>query len=122
MADLGRIAWRDRRWFAGALLLAAPISVALGRQMPDASWPETVALGMGIGLVLGLGSALIRESTDTTFRTEAQAERVLGLEVLAAVPWMRNAGDRRGRRRMLIWSLAAAIAMCGATVALQWRG
>jgi hypothetical protein len=122
MPDLGRIARRDRRWFAVALLVAAAVSLALRRDVPDASWSLTAALGLGIGFALWLGFALVRELADTTLRTQGQAARVLGLEVLAAVPRMRTAAERRTHRRRLIWSCAAAAAVGGATAALQWLG
>ena len=122
MPDLGRIARRDRRWFAVALLVAAPVGLALREELPGASWSLAGALGLGLGVVLWLGFALVREFADTTFRTEGQAARALGLEVLAAVPRMRTAAERRTHRRRLIWSCAAAAAVGGATAALQWLG
>jgi hypothetical protein len=122
MPDLGRIARRDRRWLAVALLVAAPAGLALRQELPDAPWPLAGALGLGIGFVLWLGFALVRELTDTTLKSERQAARALGLEVLAAVPRMRTAAQRRTHRRMLIWSCVAAAAVGGATAALQWLG
>ena len=79
MPDLGRIARRDRRWFAVALLVAAPVGLALRQDLPGASWSLAGALGLGLGFVLWLGFALVREFADTTFRTEGQAARALGL-------------------------------------------
>jgi hypothetical protein len=118
MADLGRIARRDWWWFAAVLLLSAPA----GFLLPDASWPVAAPLATGIALILGLGFAVVRERTDKSLATEARAARALGLEVLAAVPRMRNADERRTRRRTLVWSCVVAVAVGGATAALKWFG
>jgi len=44
--------------------------------------------GLGVGLGLGIGLAMWLELRDQSIRTEADAESVLELPLLAAVPWV----------------------------------
>jgi polysaccharide chain length determinant protein (PEP-CTERM system associated) len=44
--------------------------------------------GLGVGLALGIGLAMWLEVRDQSIRTEADAESVLDLPLLAAVPWV----------------------------------
>lgn len=62
---------------------------------------HTLALGMLAGLVLGVAAALVRTALDSSIRTPAVANRVLGLQTLALVPSMRGArfGLSRGAPR-----------------------
>ncbi|MBK7977393.1 MAG: polysaccharide biosynthesis tyrosine autokinase [Deltaproteobacteria bacterium] len=52
---------------------------------------HSLALGMLLGLALGVGAALLRSALDNSIRTPAIASRVLGLQTLALVPSMRGA-------------------------------
>jgi polysaccharide chain length determinant protein (PEP-CTERM system associated) len=83
--------------------------------------PIIALAGLGIGLAIGLALIAWREFRDTTVHTESQAAHALGLPVLATVPRMRNAVERRRRvRRLLSVSAAAVITVTAAAAALQW--
>lgn len=74
------------------------------------------AIGMVIGLLLGFGIATLLEFRDASFRSDTDVLEVLGLPVLAAVPRVETAEEKRGRRRrQLAFSLAgmAGIAVAG---------
>lgn len=52
-------------------------------------WPRKnllLALGLVAGVALGVGLVLLGEVCDRSFRSEAQAERVLGMPMLASLP------------------------------------
>lgn len=53
---------------------------------PPGSGPGRLATGGIIGLLLGLGLAMVIEQVDPRIRTSAQAERATGLPVIVAVP------------------------------------
>jgi polysaccharide chain length determinant protein (PEP-CTERM system associated) len=68
--------------------------------------------GLAIGLVVGLAIVALLELKDASFRSDADVLEVLALPVLASVPRIEGAADKRGkRRRRLVVSLAAAT--CG---------
>jgi succinoglycan biosynthesis transport protein ExoP len=48
--------------------------------------PINLAMGAGVGLMLGFALALLFESLDTNLKTMADIERTLGLPLLAAIP------------------------------------
>ena len=61
------------------------------------------AIGLAVGLLLGLGVAALLEFRDESFRTEADVLDVLSLPVLAAVPYVATIAERqRTRRRQII--------------------
>ena len=68
--------------------------------------------GFGIGLLLGLVLVVLVELRDGSFRTEADIEQVLGLPVIACVPNLLSAADRRRLRyRRLLLSATVLVAM-----------
>jgi polysaccharide chain length determinant protein (PEP-CTERM system associated) len=71
--------------------------------------------GFAIGLVLGLGFALLLELRDASFRSEADVIESLSVPVLALVPYLATAAERR-RRVMRTWltGSVATIAVIGA--------
>ena len=70
------------------------------------------AVGLAIGLLLGLGVAALLELRDKSFRTEADVLDTLSLPVLAMVPYVETAGEKvRGQRRRLAVSLGGAACM-----------
>jgi polysaccharide chain length determinant protein (PEP-CTERM system associated) len=77
--------------------------------------------GAGFGLFLGLALVLFMEYRDTSFKTEDDINRLLGLPVLARIPAMITKGDQQKRqRRRLITSTATAVLVLGAG-AVVWR-
>jgi polysaccharide chain length determinant protein (PEP-CTERM system associated) len=77
--------------------------------------------GAGFGLFLGLVLVAFLEYRDTSFKTEEDIIRLLGLPVLARIPAMITKGDQLKRqRRRLITSAATAVVVLGAGVVV-WR-
>ncbi len=73
------------------------------------------AIGLAIGLFLGLGLAAFLEFRDTSYHTDADVLEVLALPVLASVPRIATAEDvRRQSRRRMAMSVAGVV---GVTVA-----
>ena len=64
------------------------------------------AIGLGVGLILGLGLVALLEFRDASFRTESDIF-VLSLPVLAMVPLLRSEEERRRDRRRQ-WLLSGA--------------
>jgi polysaccharide chain length determinant protein (PEP-CTERM system associated) len=73
------------------------------------------AIGLGAGLALAIGIALLFEIKDASFRSEADVRGGLSLPVLASIPFVETASEhtRRVRRRWL-FSVAALFATAGA--------
>lgn len=71
---------------------SSPVRVSVTRQAvaPESPSYPTTALNLGaglfLGLLLGVGSALLRHTLDTTIKDEADVEEATGLRTLAAVP------------------------------------
>ncbi|MEO7192312.1 MAG: GNVR domain-containing protein [Vicinamibacterales bacterium] len=60
-------------------------------------------MGMAVGLALGVGLAGLLEYRDSTFRTDDDLVRVMGMPVLAVVPLMQSEVERR---RTFQWKVA----------------
>jgi hypothetical protein len=60
--------------------------------------------GLGVGLGLGIGLAMWLELRDQSIRTEADAESVLDLPLLAAVPWVGAVAAENGNNRFKFWN------------------
>ena len=70
-------------------------------------------LAAGGGLLLGVGLVALIALSDSTFRTETDIKTAFGLPVLALLPYVESALDRRRRRRRLVLGVtgtSAAIA------------
>jgi polysaccharide chain length determinant protein (PEP-CTERM system associated) len=81
---------------------------------------------MGIlgGFAIGLGLAALLEYRDTSFKTDDDIVTTLALPVLAVIPVMTSAAERRGlRRKRLILAASASVAcmMVAAAVMVVWR-
>ena len=77
--------------------------------------------GAGFGLFLGLAIVAFLEYRDTSFKTEEDINRLLGLPVLARIPAMITKGDQAKRqRKRIITSTATAVLALGAC-AVVWR-
>jgi len=59
--------------------------------------------GLGAGLALGIGLALWFEIKDNSIRTERDAEAVLELPILIAIPWVSVIEKPTGNGRLLFW-------------------
>ena len=75
--------------------------------LPDApSFPNRwlfAAGGLAAGLALGIGLALWMELQDKAIRTESDAEAVLQLPTLAAVPWVSVEAASAGNAKFRFW-------------------
>lgn len=70
------------------------------------------AIGLAIGLLLGVGIAILLELRDSSFRTDGEVLEVLALPVLASVPRVETAASRLAkRRRRLAFSLAGVTSL-----------
>ena len=77
--------------------------------------------GAGFGLFLGLAIVGFLEYRDTSFKTEEDIMRLLGLPVLARIPTMITQGDLlRRQKRRVIASAATAVFVLGAG-AVVWK-
>jgi hypothetical protein len=79
-------------------------------------------IGASAGLALGLALIALIEYRDSSFRTRDDIVTVLSLPVLAVVPLMITAGERRRakRRRVMALAATAALAIVAAAVTV-WR-
>ena len=80
--------------------------------------------GILAGLALGLGLVALLEYRDTSFKTDDDIVTTLALPVLAVIPAMTNAVERRAyrRRRMLLAASASIGCMAlAAVVMVAWR-
>ena len=78
------------------------------------------AIGLAIGLMLGLGIAAFLELRDGSFRTESDVVDVLALPVLALVPYVETATERARRMRIRAIVSASGVAMVGVAAYLFW--
>jgi hypothetical protein len=76
------------------------------------------------GLALGLGLVAFLEYRDTSFKSDDDVMTTLALPVLAVIPLMTNAGERRqARRRRLLLAASASVTcmLLAAAVMAVWR-
>jgi polysaccharide chain length determinant protein (PEP-CTERM system associated) len=80
------------------------------------------AIGIAGGLALGFALALLLEYKDTTLKTDTDVVVSLALPVLAVVPAMITAPERRraARRRILTWCASGAM-FAGVVAAAIWK-
>ncbi len=78
-------------------------------------------LGAVVGLLLGLGTAVLRELLDTTVRTDVELGAALGLPTLAMVPLVPTLFlQRQRRKRALLETAAVTLALVGGAGVLVW--
>jgi hypothetical protein len=68
--------------------------------------------GILAGLALGLGLVAFLEYRDTSFKSDDDVMTTLALPVLAVIPVMTNAGERRHARRRKLMLAASASVTC----------
>ena len=78
-------------------------------------------IGAGVGLLFGLALVGLKEYRDTTFSTEEDVTRLLGLPVLARIPVMATAFDQQVLKRRRLMTSAAAILMVICTSVVVWE-
>jgi uncharacterized protein involved in exopolysaccharide biosynthesis len=78
-------------------------------------------MGLLGGLALGIALAALLEYRDTTLKTDDDVVTSLSLPVLAVIPAMVTAGDRRRMRRRKVLALSAAVVSLVAIGAILWR-
>jgi protein tyrosine kinase modulator len=67
-------------------------------------WWQFLLGGFGLGLAIGFGIAIWKELGDNSIRTEADAEAVLQLPMLVAVPWVgAAAAETKNGSRLWPW-------------------
>ncbi len=72
---------------ATPLVKATVVKAATRPTTPEAPRPKVnLALGLLIGLALGIGGAVLRDTLDTTVKTPAEAKELSGAPVLGIVP------------------------------------
>jgi polysaccharide chain length determinant protein (PEP-CTERM system associated) len=77
--------------------------------------------GMAAGLVLGLGLIVLLEYRDSSFTTDDEVTSLLALPVLAVVPLMQSAEERRrGRRRRLFVGIGLGSTVAGCLAVLAY--
>jgi polysaccharide chain length determinant protein (PEP-CTERM system associated) len=96
--------------------------------LPEKPYNRTQRLGIiasgGIaGLVLALALVVFLEVRDCSFKVETDVLAALALPVLAVVPAMPTASERRARRlKIVVANLSAVLATAGsATILVLWR-
>ncbi len=82
--------------------------------------PLVQAAGTLLGLALGLGVIVLLEVRDQTLHKEADVLETLDLPVLATVPRMRNAAERRTHLRQVLGLSGAAVGGIGVAIAIAW--
>ena len=78
------------------------------------------AIGLGLGLLLGFGIAVILELKDRSFRSEADILDVLALPVLALIPQVDTAAERARRFRVRTMLSATGVAVMGVAAYVFW--
>ena len=81
--------------------------------------PRLNAIGAAAGLAIGVLLVVLIEYRDKSFKNDAEVTRVLSLPVLAVVPFMQSATERRRtlRNRILLGvSFSTTIVACAAVV------
>jgi polysaccharide chain length determinant protein (PEP-CTERM system associated) len=78
------------------------------------------AIGLVIGLFLGIGIVALIELLDRSFRTELDVLEVLDLPVLASVPRIESAAEQASRRRRRQAAVAAGVVAVVTAGYLTW--
>lgn len=82
--------------------------------------PLVQAIGTLVGFLIGIGLIALAEIRDRTLHTETDVLQALNLPVLATVPRMRNADERKRHLRQVLGLSSAAAAGIAVAVAIAW--
>ncbi len=82
--------------------------------------PLVQAVGTFLGLAIGLGIIVLMQVRDQTMHKEADVLESLDLLVLATVPRMRNAEERRSHTRQVVGLSSVAVGGIGVAIAIAW--
>ena len=82
--------------------------------------PLVQALGTAAGFLVGIAIIALAQVRDRTLHTEADVLQALNLPVLATVPRMRNADERKRHMRQVLGLSSAAVAGIAVAVAIAW--
>jgi len=104
-ADLSATSWMNN------IRVIEPAQAPEGPFSPNI--PRTVALGLILGLMMGVGLVLALDFLDHSLRTPDQVERYLGLEALAAVPRLTEENRRSLREAFQTLRTALMLAARG---------
>ena len=85
--------------------------------------PLIEGAGAAAGLIIGVGIVALLEYLDTTLKVEDDIVQALTLPVLALIPVMTTAADRKAqrRRRLLVSCATAAVMAVGAAAVAAWK-
>jgi polysaccharide chain length determinant protein (PEP-CTERM system associated) len=78
-------------------------------------------VGFALGLLLGIGIAVLLELFDSSFRSESDVAGAIGLPVLALVPAMPTRADLAAARKRLMAFYGGVAAVMLAALAMFWR-
>jgi polysaccharide biosynthesis transport protein len=97
MADRRHEAYINAEVASGDVELVDPAVVPLG---PDPMGRTTVALGVGIGLLLGIAFAFMLENLNSSVRRSGDVERATGFPLLALIPRAASREHGKSGRRV----------------------
>jgi uncharacterized protein involved in exopolysaccharide biosynthesis len=80
-------------------------------------------MGIAAGFAVGIALLVLLEYRDTTLKTDADVMTSLSLPVLAVIPAMMTAGERKQLQRRRAWLFAGttAVLLLGAAVVVAWK-
>jgi predicted permease len=77
-------------------------------------------IGFGAGVALGLALAVLLELRDQSFRSESDLLSTLALPVLASIPMVATASERKSRYRQWVIGLAFGVLAVAAGGYVFW--
>ena len=82
--------------------------------------PIIILAGLGVGLMLGVALAGVREAKDTSLKNLKDVRAYTKLPILGSIPLLENALVIRRRKRLLwlAWSTACLVGIAAMTLAV----
>ena len=79
-------------------------------------------MAIGVGLALGVALGALLEYRDTTLRTESQINEAFRIPVLAVLPFMESADEKRRRvGRIALTAAAGFVLVASVALGAAWR-